>query len=278
MAPAWSVSWQPLATARYSKVCWVKESGLVAATIPALPARLRVVAAARIAAKVVGAVRPALANRSLRYTSSWVQLSLGTATGWPLASTRLRARWEKVWRPRVLMTAAAASGSVMPSAAKECTNPSDAAASTSGRDPAALALAIWDWSSSSPIATTLTLMLVCCSKRLTIAWVALTRSGLSSAVQNVRLLPLSSLLFPPPQPTAMSSSTTSRATRIVRAFMAAPQWRATLGTRSAASQSRGLGSLSGDAAVEEQPGGGCRVRGLVLLCFRGVGRVDSRKS
>ena len=44
------------------------------------------------------------------------------------------------------MTAAAASGSVMPSAAKECTNPSDAAASTSGRDPAALALAIWDWS------------------------------------------------------------------------------------------------------------------------------------
>src|SRR5215217_3788543 len=140
MAPAWLVSWQPLATARYSKVCWVKESGLVAATIPAIPSLVRVVAAARIAAKVVGAARPALANRSLRYTSSWVQLSLGTATGWPFASTRLSARREKVWRPRVSMTAAAASGSVMPSAAKECANPSDTAASTSGSNPAAPAL------------------------------------------------------------------------------------------------------------------------------------------
>ena len=60
------------------------------------------------------------------------------------------------------MTAVAASGSMMPSAAKECTKPSDTAASTSGRVPAALALATWDVSWSSLIATSLTVMLVCC--------------------------------------------------------------------------------------------------------------------
>ena len=61
-----------------------------------------------------------------------------------------------------MMTAVAASGSVMPSAAKECTKPSDTAASTSGRVPAALALLTRDESWSSLIATSLTLMLVCC--------------------------------------------------------------------------------------------------------------------
>src|SRR5512132_3049420 len=81
-------------------------------------------------------------------------------------------------------------------------------------------------------------MLVCCSKRLMIAWVALTRSGLSSAVQNVRLLLLSFLPPPPPQPTAMSRSTASRATRIVRVLMAAPRWLATLGTCLAATLRR----------------------------------------
>ena len=59
------------------------------------------------------------------------------------------------------MTAAAASRSVMPSAAKEC-DPGDAAAGTSGRVPAALALLTWDESWSSLTATSLTLMLVCC--------------------------------------------------------------------------------------------------------------------
>src|SRR5215217_363342 len=119
-------------------------------------------------------------------------------------------------------------------------------------------------------------MLVCWVNRSMIAGVALTRSGLSSAVQNTRLVPWS-FLPPPPQPTAIRRITASKATMNLRAVMAAPRWRATLGTRSAAWQSRGLGSLPDDAAVQEQPGGDGRVRGLVLLCFRGVGRVDSRK-
>src|SRR4029450_9303453 len=55
MAPAWSVSWQPLATARYSKVCWVKESGLVAATLPAISPPASLAAAARMAAEVIDA-------------------------------------------------------------------------------------------------------------------------------------------------------------------------------------------------------------------------------
>jgi hypothetical protein len=48
--PPWSsVSWQPLARAKYSKVCSVKDSpALVAATIPAWPDWFSLVAAARI--------------------------------------------------------------------------------------------------------------------------------------------------------------------------------------------------------------------------------------
>ena len=84
------------------------------------------------------------------------------ATGLPFTSTRLSPRREKVSGPRVLMTSAAASGSMMPSAAEGCTKPSDTAPSTSGRVPAALALLTRDESWSSLIATSLTLMLVCC--------------------------------------------------------------------------------------------------------------------
>jgi hypothetical protein len=80
----------------------------------------------------------------------------------PFTSTRLSPRREKVSGPRVLMTAVAASGSMMPSAAEACTKPSGTAASTSGRVPAALAPATWDESWSSLIATSLTVMLVCC--------------------------------------------------------------------------------------------------------------------
>jgi hypothetical protein len=119
------------------------------------------------------------------------------------------------------MMAAAASGSVMPSAASECTIPSDTAARTSGWDPAALAPVIWDWSWFSPTGTSLTLMLVCCSNRLMIAWVALTRSGLSSAVQNVRAGPPVRLALPP-QPTTVARITASRATTKLRARIAPP--------------------------------------------------------
>src|SRR4029450_3976094 len=60
MVPAWSTNWQLLAKARYSKVCWVKESpGLGAATIPALPPRASVVGAHRILSHAVGAAAPA---------------------------------------------------------------------------------------------------------------------------------------------------------------------------------------------------------------------------
>src|SRR4029453_15460468 len=149
------------------------------------------------------------------------QRATGTAPGLPCASTRRRPRWEKVWRPRVSMTAAAASGSVMPSAASECTIPSDTAARTSGWDPAALAPVIWDWSWSSPTGTSLTLMLVCCSNRLMIAWVALTRSGLSSALQNVRVGPPACLALPP-QPTTVARITASRAMTKLRARIAPP--------------------------------------------------------
>jgi hypothetical protein len=67
MAPRSSVSWQPLASARYSKVCWVNPSAaVVAATIPLRPGSLSLVAAARILSKESGVSRPAFSNRSLR--------------------------------------------------------------------------------------------------------------------------------------------------------------------------------------------------------------------
>ena len=60
IAPWSSVSWQPLASAKYSKVCSVKDSpALVAATIPFWPGCLSLVAAARILSKVSGVSRPA---------------------------------------------------------------------------------------------------------------------------------------------------------------------------------------------------------------------------
>ena len=117
----------------------------------------------------------------------------------------------------------------MPSAAKACTKPSDRAPSTSGRDPAALALVIWDWSWSSPIATSLTLMLVCCWKRSTMAWVAFTRSGLSSALQNVRVVPMARVPASATADGGRQEITPSRATTKLRARIATPPWLAPLG-------------------------------------------------
>src|SRR4029453_9170247 len=55
-------SWQPLASAKYSKVCSVKESpDLVAATIPFWPCCLSLVAAARMLARVSGLLEQVLA-------------------------------------------------------------------------------------------------------------------------------------------------------------------------------------------------------------------------
>ena len=58
---------QPLARAKYSKLCWVKESpGVVASVMPATPSLFSVRAAVSIASYVVGGCRFAAWNRSLR--------------------------------------------------------------------------------------------------------------------------------------------------------------------------------------------------------------------
>jgi hypothetical protein len=78
--PELSTISQPLARAKYSKLCSVKESfGTVAMVMPAVPPLLSVLAAFWIDSNVSGVDRPAFWNRSLRYRSSCTHASLGTA-------------------------------------------------------------------------------------------------------------------------------------------------------------------------------------------------------
>ena len=117
------------------------------------------------------------------------------------------------------MTSAAASVSVMPSVAKECTSARETAPNTSGSEPVALALSTRERNSSSPTATMFTLIPACCSKRSTMALVAATRWGSSSAVQKVSVSSLRFSLPVLPQAAAVSTAMTTMARRHLPHFI-----------------------------------------------------------